>query len=108
MSTSSRGNGEQRNTVLKLYNPAEYTPSSPEDKKLFFTVQMSLYLHYKQKGIKSAAERDMLEDLLSVYWEEIEKSGILDGKSFQEKRCICSEFRALFPYTVVPPYLRQK
>ncbi len=93
---------------LSLYNPDTYKQLSVEDRKLFFTVQMSLYLHYKKRGIRSSAEKDMLEDLLSVYWDEIEKSGILDGKSIDEKLCICSEFKIYFPYTEVPAYLRQK
>ena len=93
---------------ISLYNPDTYKHLSVEDRKLFFTVQISLYLHHKKKGIRTSAERDMLEDLLSVYWDEIEKSGILDGKSIDEKVCICSEFRVLFPYTEIPAYLRQK
>jgi len=63
-------------------------------------------MNNRKQGIRSAAERDMLEDLLSVYWEEIEKSGILDGKSIQEKSSICEEFKIYFPYTTIPEYLK--
>ncbi len=93
---------------MKLYSPETYPLPSPADKKLFFTIQMSLYMHYKKQRIRSRAEKDMLEDLLSVYWEEIEKSGIMDGKSLDEKRCICREFKVFFPYTEIPGYLFQK
>jgi len=95
-----------KNSNLQIYNSDSYPHTSPEDRKLFFTIQISIYMNNKKQGIRSSAERDMLEDLLSVYWEEIEKSGILDGKSIKEKSSICEEFKIYFPYTKIPRYLK--
>ncbi len=97
-----------KNCNLRIYSNDSYSHTSPEDRKLFFTIQISIYMNNKKQGIRSAAERDMLEDLLSVYWEEIEKSGILDGKSIKEKLSICEEFKIYFPYTIIPGYLKFK
>ncbi len=101
-------NGEDKFRGLRLFDPDIYEHTTPEDRRLFFTIQLSVYLHYNKRGIRSRAERDMLEDLISVYWEEIEKSGILDGKTADEKIFICKEFQIFFPYTEIPDYLIKK
>ncbi len=94
--------------ALQLYNPETYKTRSAEDKRLFFTVQFSLYVNTCGRSIRSEAEKDMIEDLLSVYWEELDKSGILDGKTLEEKIMICRELTIYFPYTEVPDYLIRK
>ncbi len=94
--------------ALRLYNPEDYGSKSEEDRRLFFAVQFSLYLSSKKSGISSTAEKDMIEDLLSVYWEELDKSGILDGKSPGEKIMICREMTVYFPFTEIPDYLVHK
>ncbi len=94
--------------ALQLYNPENYKARTTENRKIFFSVQFSLYLKISGRGIRSQAERDMIEDLLSVYWEELDKSGLLDGKSLEEKIMICSELTVYFPYTEVPDYLIRK
>ena len=94
--------------ALQLYNPENYKARSAEDKRIFFSVQFSLYLRVSGREIRSEAELDMIEDLLTVYWEELDKSGILDGKTLEEKIMICSELTVYFPYTQVPDYLIRK
>lgn len=70
---------------------------SREDWRRFCVVQLDIYLSSKRSGrITSAAERDMIQDLLSVYWEEILASGILEGLTLVEKlrlfRGVCVDF----------------
>ena len=107
MKTSCARSERKESHILRIYNPDTYSSTSYQDRKLFFTIQMSVYMHYKKQSIRSRAEKDMLEDLLSVYWEEIEKSGILDGKTQTEKQCICRACKIYFPLREIPDYLRQ-
>ena len=72
------------------------------DKSHFYLIQLSAYLGRKKSGkIDSEAEKDMIIDLISMYWEEIVDSGILKGQCQSEKILIFMDIEIDFPYTEV-------
>lgn len=71
-----------------------------DDKSYFFIIQLSNYLRGKKSGkIESDAEKDMILDLITIYWEQVLDSGILYGQSKAEKMIIFRDIEIDFPYT---------
>jgi hypothetical protein len=71
---------------------------SLEDWRRFYVIQLHIYLSQKRsRRIGTNAEKDMVHDLLSLYWEEIVSSGVLDGLGLLEKIRFFSEIRIDFP-----------
>jgi len=69
------------------------------DKSYFFLIQLSIYLGKKNSGkIESDAEKDMILDLISIYWEQVLDSGILYSQSKAEKMIIFRDIEIGFPY----------
>ena len=69
------------------------------DKSYFFLIQLSIYLGKKKsEKIESDAEKDMILDLISIYWEQVLDSGILYGQSKAEKMIIFRDIEIDFPY----------
>ncbi len=70
-----------------------------DDKSYFFLIQLSTYLGQKNSGkIESDAEKDMILDLIKIYWEQVLDSGILYGQSKAEKMIIFKDIEIDFPY----------
>ncbi len=70
-----------------------------DDKSYFFLIQLSIYLGKKVSGkIESEAEKDMILDLITIYWEQVLDSGILYGQSKAEKMIIFRDIEIDFPY----------
>ena len=73
------------------------------DKSHFYLIQFSSYLGRKKSGkIDSEAKKEMIIDLIAMYWEEIIASGILQGQCQSEKILIFKDIEIDFPYTEVP------
>lgn len=69
------------------------------DKSYFYAIQLSEYLNRKRSGkLDSEAEKDMIIDLITTYWEEIVDSGILQGQCQSEKILIFKDIEIDFPY----------
>ncbi len=70
-----------------------------EDKRSFYLIQLSIYLSGKKSGkIDSEPERDMIIDLIDIYWEQIIDSGILHRQCQSEKMIIFRDIEIDFPY----------
>jgi len=70
-----------------------------DDKSNFYLIQLSTYLNGKKSGkIESEAEKDMIIDLIDIYWEQIIDSGILFGQCQSEKQIIFRDIEIDFPY----------
>lgn len=70
-----------------------------EDKRNFYLMQLSTYIEGKKSGkIESEAERDMIIDLIDIYWDQIIDSGILFGQCQSEKMIIFRDIEIDFPY----------
>ncbi len=70
-----------------------------DDKSNFYLIQLSTYLSGKKSGkIDSEAEKDMIIDLIAIYWEQIIDSGILYGQCQSEKMIIFRDIEIDFPY----------
>ncbi len=70
-----------------------------DDKKAFFSVQLSRYLAKKHNGkFSTQAEADMIIDLLEDTWKRIREYGMLGGKSIEEKRRYFKETKIVFPF----------
>lgn len=69
------------------------------DKKNFYLLQFSVYINGKKSGkIESEAEKDMIIDLIDIYWEQIIDSGILYGQCQSEKMIIFRDIEIDFPF----------
>ncbi len=74
-----------------------------EDWRRFFVIQLHAYLSSKKSGrLGNRAEEDMIRDLLSVYWEEIAASEVLEELSVLEKVKLFSSIKVDFPVLEVP------
>jgi len=76
------------------------------DKSYFFIIQLSIYLDQKNSGkIESDAEKDMILDLITIYWEQVLNSGILYGQSKAEKMIIFRDIEINFPYNDISGHI---
>lgn len=72
-----------------------------DDKKAFFSIQISRYLAKKHsKNISTQAELDMITDLLEEKWKKIIESGILKQKSIEQKQKCFKDQKIVFPFMV--------
>jgi hypothetical protein len=72
-----------------------------EDKKAFFSIQISRYLEKKGTGkFSTQAEVDMIMDLLEDTWKILRGSGILKDKKIEEKSGIFRRVNIVFPFMV--------
>lgn len=77
-----------------------------DDKFAFFSLQINRYLGRKQKSyFATAAERDVVLELISDYWKMILAKGLLQGKTIAEKRELFSKVTIPFPYFYLPKSL---
>ncbi len=88
--------GSQAAALLRHIFPGERLTT---DRSYFYLIQLSAYLARKKSvEIDSEAEKDMIIDLISMYWEEIVDSGILKGQCQSEKILIFKDIVIDFPY----------
>ncbi len=101
--------GHARRMLSRLTNSYGMEKQKREDLddwKAFASVQLARYLLSKNKRTFSTlAEQDMVVDLIRDYWGNLVKSGVLAGKSCDEKRTIFVSTRIIFPTVLLsePP-----
>jgi len=70
-----------------------------DDKSNFYIIQFTTYLSGKKSGkIDSEAEKDMIIDLIGIYWDQIVDSGVLHCQCQSEKMIIFRDIEIDFPY----------
>ena len=74
-----------------------------DDWNAFYAVQLKKYLQSKRsRKIGSQGEKDMIWDLIFEYWQGIQHSGVLAGKSNADKLSLFSDIEIIFPYFGAP------
>lgn len=84
------------------YGMARRSCQADDDWYAFLAIQLSRYLATRNKrAFSTAAERDMVSDLLHDYWHGVERTGVLKGKSCREKQELFERMRIVFPTVVL-------
>jgi hypothetical protein len=98
--------GYSRRLLARLangYGMARQADAGSDDWHAFLATQLERYLATRKKrAFSTAAERDMVTDLIRDYWQGLERSGALAGKATCEKREIFRAMRIVFPTVVLP------
>jgi len=77
-----------------------------DDKYAFFSIQINRYLSRKQRRyFSTAAERDVIIELINDFWKMINAKGLLKGKGIAEKRELFTKVTIPFPYFYLPKSL---
>ncbi|HUX11433.1 MAG TPA: SEC-C metal-binding domain-containing protein [Spirochaetia bacterium] len=77
-----------------------------DDRHAFFSVQLSRYLQRKtSRSLDTRAESDMINELIEDHWQALLGSGVLEGKSSDEKSQLFRGIIIVFPYFSVPDRL---
>ena len=80
------------------YGMERQTCPGLDDWRAFYSLHLSRYLSStRRNGFSSLAERDMIRDLIADNWIDLKQSGILSGKSEEEKRQIFQTVKIVFP-----------
>jgi tetratricopeptide (TPR) repeat protein len=81
------------------YGMARQTSGELDDWKAFLSIQVDRYLATKKNGrFSTAAERDMVRDLVFEYWRAIGASEVLEGRTPEEKESLFRAVEIVFPY----------
>jgi hypothetical protein len=89
--------------MVNGYGMARQPSEGGDDWQAFLAIQLSRYLATRSKRVFStAAERDMVTDLIRDYWRGVERSGELAGKDPCRKREHFRAMRIVFPTVVLP------
>jgi hypothetical protein len=89
--------------MVNGYGMARQASEGGDDWQAFLAIQLSRYLATRNKrAFSTAAERDMVSDLIRDYWHSVERSGVLLGKDPCQKRDYFRGMRIVFPTVVLP------
>lgn len=89
--------------MVNGYGMARQASADEDDWQAFLAIQLSRYLATRNKrAFSTAAERDMVGDLIRDYWDGLVRSGVLAGKSASQKRDLFRAMRIVFPTVVLP------
>jgi hypothetical protein len=95
---------KQRHTLELLerfansYGMAKQGCQDLDDWQAFYSTQLLRYLRgFKRRAVSSEAERHMLYDLIRLEWDQLKHSGVLTGKSAEEKSEIFRNTHVDFP-----------
>jgi hypothetical protein len=89
--------------MVNGYGMARQASEGDDDWQAFLAVQLSRYLATRSKrAFSTAAERDMVSDLLFDCWRGVVRSGLLAGKDPCQKRNYFRGMRIVFPTVVLP------
>lgn len=81
------------------YGMARQSSGDLDDWKAFLAIQVDRYLATKRNGrFSSAAERDMVRDLVFEYWRAIRASEVLDGRAPGDRERLFQAVEIVFPY----------
>jgi hypothetical protein len=99
-----RGNSRRMlERMVNGYGMARQASEGGDDWQAFLAIQLSRYLATRNKrAFSTAAERDMVSDLIRDYWHGVESSGVLAGKDSCQKRDYFRGMRIVFPTVVLP------
>jgi hypothetical protein len=104
--TQLKKRGHSRRMLERMvngYGMARQASEGGDDWQAFLAIQLSRYLATRNKrAFSTAAERDMVSDLVRDYWHGVEKSGVLLGKDSNQKRDFFREMCIVFPTVVLP------
>ena len=91
------------------YGMQKQTTTVLDDWKAFYSVHLERYIQTKRSGrIGTAAEKDMILDLIFDYWTDLTHTGALCGKSPLEKMVIFRKVKIVFPFFVVPKRIEER
>lgn len=89
--------------ITNSYGMERQASEEEDDWRAFSSIQTARYLMGKNKRTFSTlAERDMISDLISDHWAEVQSSGELTGKSSCEKLGYFRKVNIVFPGTGAP------
>jgi hypothetical protein len=89
--------------MVNGYGMARQASEGGDDWQAFLAIQLARYLATRNRRVFStAAERDMVSDLMRDYWKDVERSGVLLGKDACQKRDYFRAMRIVFPTVVLP------
>ena len=92
--------------MVNGYGMARQASERSDDWQAFLAIQLSRYLATRNKhAFSTAAERDMVGDLIRDCWGLVERSGALAGKSASQKRDCFQGMRIVFPTVMLPETL---
>jgi hypothetical protein len=87
--------------LINSYGMEKQKSENLDDWKAFASLQLGCYLSFKNKrAFSTRAEQDMILDLIRDAWDSLVKSGVLVGKSCEEKRNLFIQTRIVFPTLV--------
>ena len=85
------------------YGMARQSCGELDDWRAFLAIQLARYLNTKRRRrFTSAAERDMVRDLLFDHWRSIKASDVLDGRSAEDKATLFGQMSVVFPFARGP------
>jgi hypothetical protein len=88
--------------MVNGYGMARQASEDGDDWQAFLAIQLSRYLSTRRRrAFSTAAERDMVTDLIRDYWRGLERSGVLSGKDSFRKRDYFRGMRIVFPTVVL-------
>ncbi|MCX7028605.1 MAG: SEC-C metal-binding domain-containing protein [Spirochaetes bacterium] len=98
--------GHSRRMLERMFNGygmARQASEGGDDWQAFLAIQLSRYLATRnRRAFSTAAERDMVSDLIRDYWRCVKQSGALTGKDSYQKRDYFRGMRIVFPTVVLP------
>lgn len=104
--TQLKKRGPSRRMLERMvngYGMARQASVEDDDWQAFLAIQLSRYLATRNKrAFSTAAERDMVSDLIRDCWDGLARSGALAGKSACQKRDLFRALRIVFPTVVLP------
>ena len=104
--TQMKKRGYSRRMLERMvngYGMARQASEGGDDWQAFLAIQLSRYLATRSKqAFSTAAEQDMVTDLIRDYWRGVVRSGTLAGKDPCQKRDYFRGMRIVFPTVVLP------
>jgi tetratricopeptide (TPR) repeat protein len=101
--------GKMYDRYANSYGMKKQPTEDLDDWKAFYSIHLERYLQTKKSGkLITGAEKDMIQDLILDYWNDLSATGILKSKDPCEKIGIFRSINIVFPFLVVPEELEDK
>ena len=95
--------GRMAERFLNDYGMLRQENCELDDWNAFYAIQLKKYLESKRsRKIGSQGEKDMIWDLIFEYWQGIQHSEVLNGKSCSEKIELFESVEIIFPFFSIP------
>ncbi len=80
------------------YGMVKQDCEAQDDWQAFYSIQLLRYLRgFKKRTLSDRAERSMIGDIVREAWKELQASGVLDGRTPEEKYEIFQDTKIDFP-----------